>query len=63
MHEDLLLEFEEPLTELGDLIAKEPLLMTTAIRHGLDINWLTENEIPEDIAEIQKQIKAQGLLK
>ena len=63
MHEDLLLEFEEPLTELGDLIAKEPLLMTTAIRHGLDINWLTENEIPEDIVEIQKQIKAQGLLK
>jgi len=63
MHEDLLLEFEEPLAELGHLIAEEPLLMQTTILHGLDVNWLIQLDIPEDIADIQKQVKAQGFLK
>lgn len=63
MHEDLLLEFEDSLPKLGDLIAEQPLLMQTAIHHGLDINWLTPSKIPENIAELQKQIKAQGFLK
>lgn len=63
MHEDLLLEFEAPLKELANLISEKPLLMKTAINHGLDINWLNAENIPDDIAEIQKQIKAQGFLK
>jgi len=63
MHEDLLLEFEEPLEELADLITENPALMKTAINHGLDMNWLNAENIPDDIAEIQKQIKAQGFLR
>ncbi|MDQ7916367.1 hypothetical protein RBU60_02175 [Mesonia sp. MT50] len=63
MHEDLLLEFEEPLEELADLISEKPLLMQTAINHGLDMNWLNAENIPDDIAQIQKQIKAQGFLR
>ncbi|WP_121666827.1 hypothetical protein [Mesonia aquimarina] len=63
MHKDLLLEFEDALPQLGNLIAEKPFLMETAIHHGLDINWLIQHEIPEHIAEIQKQIKAQGFLR
>ncbi|TQD40407.1 hypothetical protein [Haloflavibacter putidus] len=64
MHEDILLEFEDSLPELGKAIASEHLLMKTAINHGLDVNWLIlENNIPEDIAEIQKEVKRMGFLR
>ncbi len=64
MHEDILLEFEETLPELGKAIASQHVLMKTAINHGLDVNWLiVENNIPEDIAEIQKEVKSMGFLR
>ena len=37
--------------------------MDTAIKHGLDVNWLVHSEIPEDIVAIHKNIKNQGFLK
>ncbi|MAN27668.1 MULTISPECIES: hypothetical protein [Mesonia] len=63
MHEDLHMEFEEGLAELGELIAELPTLMHMAIQNGLDVNWLIQNQIPEDIAQYHKDLKAQGFLK
>ncbi|MBW2961855.1 hypothetical protein [Mesonia aestuariivivens] len=63
MHEDLHMEFEDSLTELGNLIGNEPSLMNIAMQNGLDVNWLTQNEIPEDIDQHHKDLKAQGFLK
>lgn len=63
MHEDLHMEFEEGLAELGELIAELPTLMDMAIQNGLDVNWLIQNQIPEDIAQYHKDLKAQGFLK
>ena len=63
MHEDLHMEFEEGLAELGELIAELPTLMHMAIQNGLDVNWVIQNQIPEDIAQYHKDLKAQGFLK
>ncbi|WP_304138421.1 hypothetical protein [Mesonia mobilis] len=63
MHEDLHMEFEDDLHELGNFIGDEPKLMHFAMQNGLDVNWLIKNEIPEDIAQYHKDLKAQGFLK
>ena len=63
MHEDLHMEFEDDLHQLGNLIGDEPTLMLFAMQNGLDVNWLIKNEIPEDIAQYHKDLKAQGFLK
>ncbi|WP_304156354.1 hypothetical protein [Mesonia mobilis] len=63
MHEDLHMEFEDDLHQLGNLIGDEPTLMHFAMQNGLDVNWLITNEIPEDIAQYHKDLKAQGFLK
>lgn len=63
LHPDLLMEVEDSLTELGMLIGANDKLMRTAIPHGLDVNWLIQAEIPEDIAEMQKELRANGFLK
>ena len=63
MHEDLHMEFEDDLHQLGNLIGDEPTLMHFALQNGLDVNWLITNEIPEDIAQYHKDLKAQGFLK
>ena len=63
MHEDLHMEFEDDLHQLGNLIGDEPKLMQFALQNGLDVNWLITNEIPEDIAQYHKDLKAQGFLK
>lgn len=63
LHEDYLMEFKENLKELGTLISKNPFLIKTAINNGLDVNWLLESEIPENIVAIHKEIRASGFLK
>lgn len=63
LHEDYLVEFEDELKRLGELIAENPYLIKTAINHGLDVNWLLRAEIPEDIEQIQKELRAQGFLR
>ena len=63
MHEDYLADFRDDLTTLGELIAENELLMKTAINNGLDVNWLTLGEIPEDIKQRQDSLKKQGFLK
>jgi len=63
MHEDLHMEFEDDLHQLGNFIGDEPKLMHLALQNGLDVNWLITNEIPEDIVQYHKDLKAQGFLK
>jgi hypothetical protein len=37
--------------------------MKTAIKHGLDVNWLINTEIPENLVSIHKDLKNNGYLK
>lgn len=62
-HEDLNLEFSDDIEAIGELIANNHILMTTAIRNGLDINWLLQFNIPENISEIHKEVRKRGLLR
>lgn len=63
MDADLLLDFKENLMLLGELLSDNDKLMQTAIKNGLDVNWLLHAEIPSDIVTIHKELKANGLLK
>lgn len=63
LHEDFLLDFKEDLNRLGVNISKEKMLFKTANYNSLDINWILEAEIPENILQIHKEIKASGFLK
>ncbi|WP_313027503.1 hypothetical protein [Soonwooa sp.] len=63
LHEDDQYEFRENLQILGNSIGDNDHFMMTAMHHGLDVNWLTKNNIPEDIADIHKEIKNNGFLK
>ncbi len=62
-HEDLHLEFKESVEKLGELISENKVLMHVALNNGLDVNWLTQFEIPENIVAIHKEIRANGFLK
>lgn len=63
LHEDFLLDFKENLNRLGVNISNENMLLRTANYNSLDINWILEAEIPENILQIHKEIKAAGFLK
>ncbi|WP_373057269.1 hypothetical protein [Zunongwangia sp. H14] len=63
LHSDYMLEFKEDLKELGNLIGDNPYLMKAAINNGLDVNWLIQSEIPEDIVAMHKDLRARGYLK
>lgn len=63
LHEDFQMEFNEDLIKLGNLISKNDHIMNTSISNGLDVNWLLSAEIPEDIEEIQKEIRKNGFLR
>ena len=62
-HEDLYLEFSEDIETIGKLVGKNHLLMKTAIHNGLDVNWLIQFEIPNNIADIYKTLRKNGQLK
>ena len=61
--EDYFIDFKEDLSQLGELIGQNPMLMRTAINNGLDVNWLLSGEIPENIVAMHKEIRANGFLK
>lgn len=63
LDEDFLIEFKENLKILGNLIVDNKFLIEEAIRNGLDVNWLLNCEIPEDIVSIHKEIRTNGFLK
>ena len=62
-HVDEQYEFRDNLYKLGKSITENPDFMKAAINNGLDINWLLNAEIPENIIEIHKNIRALGLLR
>jgi hypothetical protein len=62
-HEDLHIDFRDAVMKLGNLIAENEVLMRFAINNGLDVNWLLQFEIPENIVAIHKEIRANGFLK
>ena len=63
LHEDLLVDLKEDLELLGTQIGKSHSLMKTAINNGLDVNWLTTGEIPEDIKQMHAELRKNGFLK
>lgn len=63
LHEDYLVDFEDNLIKLGNLISNNPNLMKRAIQNGLDVNWLINVNIPENIEQIHKDLRAKGYLK
>jgi len=62
-HEDLKYDFKEFLRELANEIEENESLMKMSNYHGLDINWLIRLEIPNNIIEIQKDLRKRGYLK
>ena len=63
IHQDYYVELEADFIKLGNLIGENSHLMKTAINNGLDVNWLTQFNVPENIAAIHKELKANGFLK
>ncbi|WP_018674592.1 hypothetical protein [Riemerella columbina] len=63
MHEDERYDFKESLNVLGMEMSKNDDLMKATIYHGLDMNWLIGGEIPENISEIHKELRANGYLR
>lgn len=63
LHEDFLLDFKEDLVRLGANISNNKMLLKTANYNSLDVNWIVDAEIPENIVQIHKEIKAAGFLK
>ena len=63
MDTDLLLDFKDNLKTLGELIGDNDVIMRTAIKNGLDVNWLLRAEIPENLVSIHREIKNNGFLK
>lgn len=62
IHEDLKIEFRDDLAELGGVLSKNKRLSRSALQNGLELNWLIENEIPENIQEMYREIRKQGYL-
>jgi hypothetical protein len=63
LHEDYLIDFTNDIEEIGTMFSKSPVLMKVAIHNGLDVNWLINNNIPENIAKIEKDLRKRGYLK
>jgi hypothetical protein len=62
LHDDLYIEFENDLNQLGQLMLQNHHVKKMANLHGFDINWLINGNIPEDIEEIHRDLKNKGYL-
>lgn len=63
LHEDYRVEFREDLNRLGMSFGDCHYLMKTAIRHGLDVNWLLSGDLPEDLKKTYSELRKHGFLK
>ena len=63
LHEDFRIEFKSDLMLLRNNMSQVPALMDTAIRHGLDLNWIDVYEIPSNIESIHRDIRKSGFLR
>jgi hypothetical protein len=62
-HEDLHIDFKEDVVAIGKLIGRNPYMMKTAIYNNLDVNWLIQFRIPDNIADIYKSLRENGFLR
>jgi hypothetical protein len=62
-HEDQLYDFKEITEKIGNNMSEIPTLMKTSIFNSFNINWLFNHQIPENIVQIQKDLRANGYLK
>ena len=63
LHPDLQHDLQKDFEHVGELIANNDAMMRTAIGHGLDVNWLIMGNVPNNIAEKQKELRQMGFLK
>lgn len=63
LHEDYLYELRGEFDLMANYIGNHHNFMRTAMQHGLDINWLSSGNIPENIVEIHKKIRENGFLR
>ncbi|MEA1787566.1 hypothetical protein U1E44_15800 [Arenibacter sp. GZD96] len=63
LHEDCHLDFEAGLQQLGVHIGNYHGLMKASIYNGLDVNWLLQGNIPENIADIHRDLRNRGYLR
>jgi len=62
-HEDQLYDFKEITEKIGNNMSEIPTLMKTSIFNSFNINWLFDHQIPKNIVQIQKDLRANGYLK
>lgn len=62
-HEDLHMEFRDDIVNIGRYVAHTNNLKRIAASNGLEVNWLIQFDIPEDISEIHKNLRQKGLLR
>jgi hypothetical protein len=63
LHPDLHTDFSSDLQTIGERMGAHDFMMRTAMHHGLDVNWLLHGEVPDNIAEMQKDLRSRGYLK
>lgn len=63
LHEDLHLDFKKDIQHIGRLAGNNKHIMKVAIMNGLDVNWLIQFEIPDNVAGIYKNLRERGLLR
>jgi len=62
-HPDMQYDLQADLRQIGQLIGDNHSMMRTAMHHGLDVNWLITGDVPDNIAELQKDLRQRGYLK
>lgn len=62
-HDDQLYDFKEMTERIGTSMGEIPALMKVAIFNGFNPNWLFNLEIPKNIVQMQKELRANGYLK
>ena len=63
LHEDLLIELREVCKNITELTSENNQFAVLCYKHQFDLEWLNVENIPENIADIFKQTKAEGFLK
>jgi len=63
LHEDYILDFKEDMKKLGMCIIDNDYLTKNIKYHGLDINWLLTAEFPDNMKEIQRDLRKEGFLR
>lgn len=63
LHEDYFLDLEKDLKLLGQAFLENQRLEDFCVSCGFDVDWLINADLPEDIKEIYKRVRTEGLLK